>query len=94
MEISPMKKNGSSKVSIPIKPQDTTLQKMAQSCGNTGYALCFISYMLCTIQGCVPSIPVIDQNDEMAASVEVKGSESTPKLIQHRIYTISNIVQN
>ena len=78
----------------PTKPQDTTLLNMAQLCGNMGYARCFISYMLYTIGGCVPSIPLIDQNDEMAASVEVKGSESTPKLVQHRIYTISNIVQN
>ena len=60
MEISPMKKNGSSKASIPTKPQDITLQKTAQSCGNKGYASCFISYILHTIRGCVASIPVID----------------------------------
>ena len=51
MEISPMKKNVSSKASILTKPQDTTLQKMAQSCGNMGYAPCVISYMLYTIGG-------------------------------------------
>ena len=94
LEISPTKKNGSSKASIPTKQQDTTSLKMVQLCGSTAYALYFVSYMLYTIRECVLSIPVIDQNNEITASVEVKGSNSTPKLIRHMIYTVSNIVQN
>ena len=66
MGVSPMGRNGYPGAFIPpTKQQGTTSKMMGQSCGNMGYAPCFISYLLYKIGWCVPSIPAIKANNEI-----------------------------